>query len=254
MSKKLQLQRNNTTNLTKRSELIESYKNAVSADTEDKFVDGQVFVIRYIDDNTNKIGAAICTVNVVDNSKYLTVSDCDLYEKIIDNEEVTEKAIGTLNDTIGGDEHLKINFDNVPIVSSDTSVKDAIITLANDLNSKTDKYVSGVSFDESGKTITLTMNDNTTLTANTNIKIDLDDYTLTSVTEELSGKVETLSGEVINNELVTSQALFKHNETIGADVNGNISFPETSVLKDITNIKDALLLLEEKCKLYWGTF
>ena len=124
MSKKLQLQRNNTSILSKRSEIITSYKNAVSADTEDKFVDGQVFVIRYTDDNTNKIGAAICTVNVVGDSKYLTVSDCDLYEKIIDNEQTTEKAIETLNDTIGGDMHLKINFDNVPLVSADTTIKD----------------------------------------------------------------------------------------------------------------------------------
>ena len=31
---------------------------------------------------------------------------------------------------------LKINFDNVPLVSADTTIKDAITTLANDLNAK----------------------------------------------------------------------------------------------------------------------
>lgn len=129
MSKNLKLQRNDSTILSKRNAIIEEFKNSVSADTENIYDDGQVFVIRYIDDFTNKIGAAICTVNIVNGEKHLNVSDCDLYEKIIDNEKVVAQSIKKVKEVIGCNENLNITFPDTSILKDETNVKDALLKL-----------------------------------------------------------------------------------------------------------------------------
>lgn len=129
MSKNLQLQRNDSTILSKRNAIIEEFKNSVSADTENVYDDGQVFVIRYTDDTTNEIGAAICTVNIVNGEKHLNVSDCDLYDIVIKN----KSDISTLKTTIGTEDDGSIKFPDTSILKDEDDVKSALLTLESNI-------------------------------------------------------------------------------------------------------------------------
>lgn len=143
--KSLQIYRNDILQtLQSKEDAISSIKTYVQSDAD--MSDGEIIAQRYnVTEGENTIVKTLLgMVAIKDGVKYLTIYESldEVMKIIVDNEKVTEKGFETMNNSIGLDEHMELDFGDNELLKDCKSIKEAILKIADLVGQLGDKYVT----------------------------------------------------------------------------------------------------------------
>lgn len=143
--KSLQIYRNDILQtLQSKEDAISSIKTYVQSDAD--MSDGEIIAQRYnVTEGENTIVKTLLgMVAIKDGVKYLTIYESldEVMKIIVDNEKVTEKGFETMNNSIGLDEHMELDFGDNELLKDCKSIKEAILKIAELVGELGDKYVT----------------------------------------------------------------------------------------------------------------
>lgn len=143
--KSLQIYRNDILQtLQSKEDAISIIKTYVQSDAD--MSDGEIIAQRYnVTEGENTIVKTLLgMVAIKDGVKYLTIYESldEVMKIIVDNEKVTEKGFETMNNSIGLDEHMELDFGDNELLKDCKSIKEAILKIADLVGQLGDKYVT----------------------------------------------------------------------------------------------------------------